>query len=37
MKSILMFDTGVATLNTGDEIINYSIKKIGLKFMMVII
>lgn len=27
MKSILMFDTGVATLNTGDEIINYSIKK----------
>ena len=27
MKSVLMFDTGVATLNTGDEIINYSIKK----------
>ncbi len=27
MKSILLFDTGVATLNTGDEIINVSIKK----------
>lgn len=27
MKSVLMFDTGVATLNLGDEIINYSIKK----------
>lgn len=27
MKSVLMFDTGVATLNTGDEIINLLIKK----------
>ncbi len=27
MKSILMFNTGIATLNTGDEIINDSIKK----------
>lgn len=26
MKSVLLFDTGVATLNTGDEIINLSIK-----------
>ncbi len=27
MKSILMFNTGIATLNTGDEIINESIKR----------
>jgi len=26
MKSVLLFDTGVATLNTGDEIINESIR-----------
>lgn len=37
MKSILMFNTGIATLNTGDEIINDSIKKIGRKYIKTII
>ena len=27
MKSVLLFDTSIATLNTGDEIINVSLKK----------
>lgn len=27
MKTVLFFDTSIATLNVGDEIINYSIKK----------
>ena len=27
MKTVLMFDTSIATLNVGDEIINLSIKK----------
>ena len=36
MKTVLMFDTSIATLNVGDEIINLSIK-IGQKYLMKII